>query len=71
MISRLLLHGKGNLLLNSSFWIVQFRSHIPNFIFFNRFISEVEAVCRQWMSDGPKNLLVCLLGLENLNVYVV
>ncbi|KAK4606003.1 hypothetical protein RGQ29_000333 [Quercus rubra] len=22
-----------------------------------RFISEIEAVCRQWMSDGPKNLL--------------
>ena len=24
----------------------------------NRFISEIEAVCRQWLADGPKNLLV-------------
>ncbi|PIN14383.1 hypothetical protein CDL12_12992 [Handroanthus impetiginosus] len=23
-----------------------------------RFISEIEAVCRQWLADGPKNLLV-------------
>ncbi|CAL5426905.1 unnamed protein product [Camellia sinensis] len=23
-----------------------------------RFISEVEAVCRQWLADGPKNLLI-------------
>ncbi|KAL6503625.1 hypothetical protein OROGR_025548 [Orobanche gracilis] len=22
-----------------------------------RFISEIEAVCRQWLADGPKNLL--------------
>ena len=26
-----------------------------------RFISEIEAVCRCWLADGPKNLLVCLL----------
>ena len=29
-----------------------------------RFISEIEAVCRLWLADGPKNLLVSLLGFE-------
>lgn len=28
-----------------------------------RFISDIEAVCRQWLADGPKNLLVCLKKL--------
>ncbi|KAJ0084918.1 hypothetical protein Patl1_31033 [Pistacia atlantica] len=23
-----------------------------------RFIYEIEAICRQWLGDGPKNLLV-------------
>ena len=27
------------------------------FISCERFISKVEAICRQWMSDGPKNWL--------------
>ena len=27
------------------------------FISCERFISKIEAICRQWMSDGPKNLL--------------
>lgn len=27
--------------------------------YFSRFISEIEAVCRRWLADGPKNLLVC------------
>uniref|UniRef100_A0A2P2M4S1 Uncharacterized protein n=1 Tax=Rhizophora mucronata TaxID=61149 RepID=A0A2P2M4S1_RHIMU len=31
-----------------------------------RFISEIEAICRQWQSDGPKNLLVGLLECEKL-----
>lgn len=31
---------------------------------FCRFISEIEAVCRLWLADGPKNLLVRLLGCE-------
>ncbi|KAK9280334.1 hypothetical protein L1049_014022 [Liquidambar formosana] len=38
-----------------------------------RFISEIEAVCRQWLANGPKNLLekgaVCL-GFSN-NLYKV
>jgi hypothetical protein len=35
-----------------------------------RFISETEAVCRQWLADGPKNLRVILLNLQvNLLVY--
>lgn len=29
---------------------------------FNRFISEIEAACRQWLADGPKNLLVSQAG---------
>ncbi|VFR01972.1 unnamed protein product [Cuscuta campestris] len=35
-----------------------------------RFISEIEAVCRQWLADGPSNLLkkdaVCLDAFEGL-----
>ncbi|KAK9126730.1 hypothetical protein Scep_015576 [Stephania cephalantha] len=35
-----------------------------------RFISEIEAACRLWMADGPKNLLdkgaACLASLKNL-----
>ena len=27
------------------------------FISCEQFISKIEAICRQWMSDGPKNLL--------------
>ncbi|KMZ64138.1 hypothetical protein ZOSMA_37G00170 [Zostera marina] len=30
-----------------------------------RFISDIEAACRQWMIDGPKNLLA--KGAEQLN----
>jgi Rab3 GTPase-activating protein catalytic subunit len=26
-----------------------------------RFISDIEATCRQWLADGPKNLVVRLL----------
>lgn len=33
---------------------------VVNGLFFHRFISEIEAVCRLWMSDGPKNLLVSI-----------
>lgn len=36
----------------------------------NRFISDIEAVCRQWMADGPKNLLVCLALLYYQMCYV-
>ncbi|GKV08413.1 hypothetical protein SLEP1_g20043 [Rubroshorea leprosula] len=25
-----------------------------------RFISDIEATCRQWLADGPKNLLVII-----------
>ncbi|KAL3518025.1 hypothetical protein ACH5RR_020614 [Cinchona calisaya] len=35
-----------------------------------RFISEIEAVCRQWLADGPKNLVkkdaVCLDSSKNI-----
>lgn len=34
-----------------------------------RFISEIEAICRQWLADGPKNLLVCLLLWQGFNLY--
>jgi len=34
------------------------RHHLSYRLF--RFISEIEAVCRLWMADGPKNLLVSL-----------
>lgn len=34
-----------------------------------RFISEIEAICRQWLADGSKNLLVCLLLCQGFNLY--
>jgi hypothetical protein len=46
------------------------KSDITGF-FFSRFISEIEAVCRQWMADGPRNLLVCFLGCGKFNISIV
>lgn len=42
---------------------------IINFIF-SRFISDIEAVCRQWIADGPKNLLVRLHLSEKLTICI-
>jgi hypothetical protein len=61
MILRLPLPGKGFLFL---FFAIIIANLFMHFIYlsivslFYRFISEIEAVCRQWLADGPNNLLV-------------
>jgi hypothetical protein len=46
------------------------KSEVTNF-FFSRFISEIEAVCRQWMANGPRNLLVRFLRFGKFNISIV
>ncbi|EYU38059.1 hypothetical protein MIMGU_mgv1a0010621mg, partial [Erythranthe guttata] len=36
-----------------------------------RFISEIEAVCRQWLADGTKNLLTIRFSLCGIIFYVI
>lgn len=69
MISLSPLHGKGTLYsLGSSCMRTKcFGNSSKNYYVFSyisRFISEVEAVCRLWLADGPKNLLVSFSVLE-------
>lgn len=64
MISLWPLRGKGNsFFISRLFSYFRLRIHVTKFeklvnFTINRFISDIEAVCRQWMADGPKNLLV-------------
>lgn len=41
-----------------SCWVIHKKSTLLTIASPFRFISEIEAVCRQWFADGPKNLLV-------------
>ena len=36
------------------------RNNLIKLNIFCRFISEIEVVCRQWLADGPKKMLLCL-----------
>ena len=61
MISLLLLHGKGNLyqFVSPISWNWKFGwEKLVNLCLFTRLISDIEAVCRQWLADGPLNLKV-------------
>lgn len=50
------LPGKG--IPPSQFVLFEFLDSIDCFVWFFRFISDIEAICRQWLADGPKNLVV-------------
>lgn len=69
MISLSLHHGKGLRIYNdtihfsySRIWsiLVIGKGFFLRFTWPSRFISEIEAICRQWLADGPKILMVLL-----------